>query len=460
MEGARVIPIKVAPPPVVTQARVDAPPPAALPAGSVEVVGDRVTIEHLTVVDAAAAAFIEDRPAAERLSAAERAFRIGLLALQDAGQRATVDLMRREFESLLGQLAAANEQAVGALDRTLRENFADGDGRLPRTLERFLGDRGALRTFVTELFDERRRDSAIGRIQALLGTYFDGDASRLAFLLDPTRLGSPLHQFREEVGKGFASLNERLAAIEAAATVRAVERARSAAKGVDFEELLAGMLGRIARGAGDLLERTSDDAGDVLRSKKGDFLLTVDPGLTNGSDVRVVIEAKDRAISTRAIRQELRDARENRGAAAALAVFTPAHAPAGAEPFALLGGDVYCVIDPDAPEQAHLEAAVGLARLLALASLRERDGEVNADAIAAALAEIREEMEAIRGMKAQLTSIGSATKVLWEGLDRLKQAVLARVAEAESQLRRGPSGGGPGVAEAPSPAGLPGAKRP
>jgi hypothetical protein len=418
METARLIPLAV----------VDRGP-------AVAVAGDRVTIERLTVVDTAAAAFLEDRDPGVRVALTERAVRIGLSALQDAGQRASVDLMRREFESLLGQMATANEQAASALDRMLRENFADQDGRLPRTLERFLGDRGALRTFVADLFDETRRDSAIGRIQALLGQYFDGDASRLALLLDPTRLGSPLHQFRSEVTDGFARLNERLAAIEAAAAARAAERARSAAKGADFEDLLAAMLGRVARGAGDLLDRTADEAGDVLRSKKGDFLLTVDPALTGGADLRVVIEAKDRAISARAIRQELREARENRGAAVGIAVFTPQHAPTGIEPFALLAGDVYCVIDPEAPEPAYLEAAVGLARLLALATIREREVEVDTGAIAAALADVREQMESIRGMKAQLTSIGTATRTLWDGLDRLKQAVLVRVAEAERELR-------------------------
>src|SRR3972149_5145112 len=107
---------------------------------------------------------------------------------------------RREFEALLGQMATANEQAAGALDRMLRENFADQEGRLPRTLERFLGDPGGLRTFVGDLFDETRRDSAIGRMQTLLGRYFDGDASRLALLLHPTRLGSPRNHVREEGG--------------------------------------------------------------------------------------------------------------------------------------------------------------------------------------------------------------------------------------------------------------------
>ena len=208
-----------------------------------------------------------------------------------------VDVVRREFETLLARTQAANEQAGRALEEALRLNFADGDGRLPRTLERFLGDRGALRTFVDDLFDEHRRDSAIGRMRELLGGYFDGDASRLAVLLDPTRLNSPLHQFRLEVTEGFGKLNDRLTAIEAAAAARGAERARSTVKGADFEDLLADILGDIARGCGDLLDRTGTEAGATIASKKGDFVLTLDPGLAGGAELRVVIEAKDRIMS-------------------------------------------------------------------------------------------------------------------------------------------------------------------
>ncbi len=115
----------------------------------------------------------------------ERAMKIGLLALQDAGVTVNVDVVRTEFEKLIRQSEQVNVRAAEALDQTLRSNFADGDGRLPRTLERFLGDKGALRAYVGELFDETKRDSAIGRMRTLLGTYFDGDASKLAVLLDP-----------------------------------------------------------------------------------------------------------------------------------------------------------------------------------------------------------------------------------------------------------------------------------
>lgn len=413
------------PSPAVTAAR----------ATTVRLEGERIIVDRLVLTDPALAASLGERDETERPAVVERALRIGLLALQDASTSMDVDVVRREFEKLVQQTSAANEQAARAVEEVLRANFADGDGRLPRTLERFLGDRGALQQFVTDLFDETRRDSAIGRIGGLLGQYFDGDRSKVAMLLDPTRLGSPLHQFRQEIAEGFKGVHERLAAIEAASRARADERSRSAAKGGDFEDLLEAMLGDLARGSGDLLDRTGNEVGSVLGSKKGDFVLTLDARVTRGADVRVVVEAKDRVMSQRAMREELRDARENRGASVALAVWTPAHAPVGVAPFAIVGDDVHVVVDPERPDGVNLEAALRLARLMALVQLQDRDVEVDAAAIGRALAGVREQLEAIRALKTQLTSVSNATKAVWTGLDTLRTGILARVAEAEAELR-------------------------
>ena len=397
--------------------------------------GERIVVDHLVVHDQALAAFLAERPADDRPELIERAIRIGLLALQDVGITVNVDVVRAEFEKLMRQAVSVNEKAALALEQTLRANFADGDGRLPRTLEKFLGDRGALKTMVDELFDESKRDSAIGRIGTMLERYFDGDASKLAVLLDPTRLNSPMHQFRQEMTAGFKSLEERLVAIEAAAAARGAERARSTAKGGDFEDLLEVMLADLARGAGDLLDRTGTDAGALMKSKKGDFVLTLDARVARGCDVKVVIEAKDRPMSMRAMRDELREAKENRGAAVAVVVFTPAHAPSGVAPFNLVGEDVYCVIDPAAPEPATLEAAIRLARLLALASLLEHEVEVDAAAIGSALTAIREQLEVVRSLKAQLTSISTATTAVSSSLDTMRSNIITRVTEAEAELR-------------------------
>ena len=406
-----------------------------LPTTDVRVDGERIVIDRLILRDASLAAIVADRDVADRAAFVERALKIGLTALQDATVSVDVDLVRDEFDKLLRSSEQANAKAAEALDQMLRSNFADGDGRLPRTLEKFLGDRGALRTFVGELFDETKRDSAIGRMRTLLGTYFDGDASKLALLLDPTRQHSPMHQFRSEVTAGFERLHERLAAIEAAAAARGAERARSAAKGGDFEDILESMLADVARGSGDLVDRTGAERGELLRSKKGDFVVTIDPARTGGADVRIVVEAKDRAMSIRAIREELREAKENRVAAVGLVVFSPAHAPAGIAPFDVRAGDVYAVIDPADPDHATLEGALRLARLLAIASLRDVAAEIDVEAVRSALAAVRAELDALKGIKSTLTSIATSAAGIHTALDRIRDGVIARVAEAEEQIR-------------------------
>ena len=90
---------------------------------------------------------------------------------------------------------------------------------------------------------------------------------------------------------------------------------------------------------------------------------------------------------------------------------------------------------PADPELPTLEAAVRLARLLALASLREREVEIDPSVISAALSGIREQLDAIRQLKTQLTSISNATKGVWTGLDQLRASILTKVVEAEAELR-------------------------
>lgn len=423
METAQIVALRLAP-----------PAPARLP---VWVDDDAIVVEQLRVVDRALAMFVVQRPADDRAELIDRALRIGLHALQDAGTSIDVEFVRREFDALLERNASANERAAQELDQVLRTNFSDQDGRLPRTLEKFLGDRGQLNRFVSDLFDESKRDSAIGRMRQLLGTYFDGDASRLAQLLDPTRLGSPMHQFRNEMAQGFEKLNERLAALEAAQVARASERTKSSAKGADFEDLLESMLGETARGAGDLVERTGSTTGDMMRSKKGDFLLTIDSQWCHGSDLRVVIEAKNRRMSWRELREELDEAKRNRGAAMALAVFTPEHAPAGIAPFDMRYGHVFCVVDPDAPDGQTLTSAVRLARLYAVATLSERKDSVDVARVLTTINAIKTELEALRRLKTQLTSMRNTTMDVSVGLDRLRDAILAKVADAEAQLQAG-----------------------
>lgn len=403
-------------------------------AARITVSGDTIGIEGLTLTDAALAAFVGEAGEEDRARLAERALRIGLLTLANAGVSMSADVVKAEFERLYERMESTQERAAEALAKTLRDNFADVDGRLPRTLERFLGDNGQLRRLTHDLFDENSRESAMGRLTELLGKYFDGDGSRLAQLLDPTRQGSPLHQFRGEVSDEFRRLSERITALEEAKRARAEERAKGTAKGADFEAALEDRLGAMARGMGDLVELCGTEGGDAMLSKKGDLVITIDPSRTRGTSLRIVVEAKDRSMPVNRMTAELADARINRSAAVALAVFTPHSAPRSVAPFALFGQDVYATYDPETEDATALEAAYRTARILALLTLRDAPVQLDAEAVTRSLEDLIRQVDVVRGLKTKLTHIGSTASEVSSALDLLRAGVLRSVKDLEAQL--------------------------
>lgn len=402
--------------------------------GRINIDRDTIGIDGLRFTDASLAAFVAEAPAADRAALVERALRIGLMTLANAGVSLSADLVKAEFERLHERMEATQAKAAQALATTLRENFADGEGRMPRTLERFLGDDGKLRQITRELFDENQRESALGKLNEILGRYFDGDASRLAQLLDPTRQGSPMHQFRGEVTDEFRRLSERLTALEEAKKARAEERARGTAKGADFENALEERLGEMARGLGDLVELTGTEGGDAGTSKKGDLVITIDPTRTRGTTLRIVVEAKDRHMPLGRMADELKAGRINRSAAVALAVFTPHTAPNSVSPLAIVGSDIYATYDPETDDAIALEAAYRTARILALLTLRDKPVQIDADAVARSLDDLAHQVDIVRSLKTKLTSIGSTARDVSDALDGLRMGVLRSVKDLEGQL--------------------------
>ena len=94
------------------------------------------------------------------------------------------------------------------------------------------------------------------------------------------------------------------------------------------------------------------------------------------------------------------------------------------------------MIDPANPDPATLDAAIRLARLHAIASLRDAASEIDGEAIRAGLAAIRAELEALKGIKATLTSIAKGAVAVQVSLDAIRDAIVARVADAEAEIRR------------------------
>src|ERR1700733_12892799 len=197
----------------------------------VRVEGDHSAVTGLSLYDAELAAYVGDHPEVDRPAVVERGLKVGLSALRNAGVTLNVDFVAREFERLMHRTDESHDRAAAALDAALRETFAAKDGALPRTLEHFLGNDGTLRRLVDELFDDERRDSAIGRMRTLLAGCFDGDGAIIGRMLDPRRADSPLHGFRAEMRDLMKDVSDRLVRLRDARDGRGGARRHGTAEG-------------------------------------------------------------------------------------------------------------------------------------------------------------------------------------------------------------------------------------
>lgn len=401
----------------------------------VEIVGDRIRVASLEVVDRALAGFLESRTPEDRAETVERAMRVGLMALQSASGSIDVDHVRRAFDKLLADASESNKKATAEVEEILRKTFANEGGALPATLERFLGDKGALALFTKDLFDENRRDSALGKLNTILGTYFDGDASKLAHLLDPTREASPLSGFRAEIAKRFDDVLLKIVELDASQKAAKGERKKGTAKGADFESRVIAEYTELLRATNDEIEGTGGVAGSIPDSKKGDAVITINGRDASASVLRIVVEVKDKVMTGPAIEKELAEARENRKAEIALMVFSEAAAPAGASPFVISRHGVYCVVDPEAPDVAILEAGYRLARISALIRAKSEGSGADLSAVRDAIDALRSRLDSVKEIKKTLTAIDSTTEKARDELDALRSAIVTEIDRIEEQVR-------------------------
>ena len=110
-------------------------------------------------------------------------------------------------------------------------------------------------------------------------------------------MNSPLHQFRTEIADGLRQAQRAPDGHGGTPPLPVVQSVPSRPpRAPTSRTSWRSRLGRIARGAGDLLDRTGLETGHRRTLQEGrlrDHAST--RAITNGAEVRIVVEAKDRA---------------------------------------------------------------------------------------------------------------------------------------------------------------------
>jgi hypothetical protein len=368
----------------------------------------------------------------------DRVVQTGAVALSATKTSLDVHIVDREFSRLSTKLDEVLAEQLGSLARLLDRIFVDESGVLRAALDRYLGEGGSL----ADMFDPDRRSSAIGRVNDLLDAHFGGQGSKLYQLLDHNDPSSPIRAWHEDLTHQFVEMRRQLedyrkeAAVNvAAASATAAEHEKGSLKGRDFEAVVFDALEPIARNFGDTVEVTTESPG-LGGSKVGDFAVTLNPRDTGGNAVRIVVEAKDRAVGLTPMLRELDEALANRDACMAIAVYSnEGLAPRGAAPFRDHGRRYLCVLDKADPDEcAAVEFAYRACRYWAIAEHVTDDATLDADAIRDDLTQAAGKLKAFVDLKRQVTKLNKTVDEGTGGLTRSIESLHTDLRECFDRL--------------------------
>lgn len=225
------------------------------------------------------------------------------------------------LEASIGHAKQAIQEATQALDDSVKKQLSDvlaEDGQLARNMETVMssfrgkieemtaGEDSPLRTAMLKSLDETQK-----KIREDVLAQISSQKSQIATLLDPLDPTSPLRSIVEKIealGKNIDHLKDGLS--KEAAVAEIVEA--GVFGGLDYEELAVRAVQSIASYAGDDCEPTGNVTGRIARSKMGDGVVDLKVGAQVYS--RIVLEAKNKALSKLDWEKEAQGSKQNRAA--------------------------------------------------------------------------------------------------------------------------------------------------
>jgi hypothetical protein len=292
---------------------------------------------------------------------------------------------------------------------------------------------GAQRT-ITREFSLDNDASALSRLKGLLVSTQQAIDSNLTLDNDE----SALSRLRKEVldilaahSKTNQSFQEEVKLTLSKMVVQREEAARSTTHGLVFEDVVCEFLSREALKLGDIATRTGDSTGLIKNRKVGDCVIELGPE-SAAPTARIVVEAKEKdQYPIAQAREEIDEARRNRGAQVGLFVYSAGLAPAEmlAAPLVRYGNDVFVIWNPEDPAtDLFLKTAFTLVRALCVRTACHSDAEA-ADfrAIDEAICEIEKRTEGLNEIETSAKTIQSGSEKILKRVELCRKALVQQV---------------------------------
>ncbi|MGE5192095.1 MAG: hypothetical protein ACM3U2_06290 [Deltaproteobacteria bacterium] len=228
------------------------------------------------------------------------------------------------------------------------------------------------------------------------------------------------HSFQEEVKLALQKM-----------AVQREEAARSTTHGLIFEDVVCEFLSREAQKLGDVATRTGETTGLIKNRKVGDCVVELGPE-SAAPGARIVIEAKEKdQYPISQAREEIDEARRNRGAQVGLFVYSAALAPPemAAAQIVRYGNDVFVIWNPEDPAtDLFLKTAFTLVRALCVRTARHSDAQAGDFlAIDEAICEIEKRTEGLNEIETSAKTIQSGSEKILKRVELCRKALVQQV---------------------------------
>jgi hypothetical protein len=371
---------------------------------------------------------ISDQKENLRTEFVKKALKIGAIALKDIAVVEKIDYVKREFQKLCDELDRVFLQELGeeGMHGELDAIFGE-TGKLQQCLDNVFGNNGRL---VRDILDMNNKKSPIGQLRETIESYFVGKDSKVYSMLDPHTKDSPICCLREELTTKLDGIQKE---IEEQIVKKGIIQ-KTPQKGFIFEDTLENFLLQVSKPFGDSIERVGKEKGK-LGKLKGDLVIVLNDPMTEGHPPKIVVEAKTGEIrlTQKGLIGELDEAIENREAKFAIAVTESVVSDAIGWYREIEKDKVICAFgDNGLP----LEVAYRVARACTLLNMhRQSKKEIDTGRICGLIDKISNDLNAVQGIKAKLTSIANTSGKTTEDIESLESNIRLSLVEMQDLLR-------------------------
>jgi len=409
----------------------------------VRVENSKVIIEKLVVDDSAVTEYVAS--VKDQVQAIVEALRVGTRVLRIAATSGDVEMVKREFETIVGRINTSVEEVLIEAKQAIEKRLTEfTNEELQKSLREHKSE---LQQELVKLFGPESAVSVQKQIDEMLQVQGRTYTQALAKVLEQT--GDPENPFfklrkelREEVEKGVKTiydLRDKVMEVVGEAKGVAVERERGTAKGREYQDYVYEKVEHIARVFGDIAENVADQPGEKARSKAGDVVVTLNPRDTSNVDLRIVFEARNRSSTVPQILRDLDEAKENRIAVAAVAVFSSVdYVASGLRSWRDYPGHRYiCVLPEDEADPYPLELAYRWARFDALRSIEIAQPKLDFAALQNILRQVRARLNQIQQIQTKLSGAQGAIGDVQNLIEQYRQAMRLDLDEIDRLLSVG-----------------------